>query len=265
MDVQPVPGIPALRIDDALVIGDLHIGVEAHLGAKGVHLVSRTSYMREAVLEAGDGISRVFMIGDIKDSVPGSTRQEYREIPKFCDFLLEHFKEVLIVRGNHDTSIEDFVPGAVRIRPATGTVYHDAGLVHGHTWPSSEVMSAKTLVMGHEHPTVLFKAGVGSHMSEPCWMRGTFRAPVEGDRYDKLPESFIVVPAFNRLLGGSPVNEIDTPMLGPVLNSDLVRLDDARIYLLDGICLGYRKDIMVRDRQFKRWNDSENRPHHTTM
>ena len=28
-DLQPVPGIPALKIGDTLVIGDLHIGVEA--------------------------------------------------------------------------------------------------------------------------------------------------------------------------------------------------------------------------------------------
>ena len=115
-DIQPVPGIPALKIDDTLVIGDLHIGVEAHMGAKGVHLTSHTDMMFDSIIEAaGTDIDRVIMIGDIKDSVPGSTRQEYREIPAFCDRLLEHFSEVCIVRGNHDTSIEDFVPGALRI------------------------------------------------------------------------------------------------------------------------------------------------------
>ena len=250
---------------DTLVIGDLHIGVEAHLGAKGVHLTSRTSDMLNTVLECGDGISKIMMIGDIKDSVPGSTRQEYREIPRFCDSLLEHFKEVSIVRGNHDTSIEEFVPGAVRIHPATGAVVGDVGLVHGHTWPSPRVMACKTLVMGHEHPTVLFRDGVGAHMSEPCWMRGRFKEPGEKCRYEKLPESYIVVPAFNRLLGGSPINEKETPMLGPVLNSDLLDLDDARIYLLDGICLGRRGEIMVKDRQFRRWNDSEDSPRHTAL
>ena len=34
MSIQPVPGIPALKVDETLVIGDLHIGVEAHLGKK---------------------------------------------------------------------------------------------------------------------------------------------------------------------------------------------------------------------------------------
>ena len=52
MRIQPVPGIPALKVDDTLVIGDLHIGVEAHLGKKGVHLTSRTDKMFDAVMEA---------------------------------------------------------------------------------------------------------------------------------------------------------------------------------------------------------------------
>lgn len=268
MDLQPVPDFPALKMDDTLVIGDLHIGVEAHLGAKGVHLTSRTDDMFDSIVKAaGDDIYRIIVLGDVKDSVPGSTKQEYREIPRFFDRLLEYFDQVDVVRGNHDTSIEEFLPGAVRVRPATGMVVEDVGLVHGHTWPSERVMECRTLVMGHEHPTVLFRDGVGAHMSEPCWMRGRFAEKDESKtpRYRKLPESFIVVPAFNRLLGGSPVNENGTPMLGPVLNSDLVMLDDSHIYLLDGVDLGRRGDIMVTDRQFKRWNDREDQPRHSAL
>ena len=265
MEIQPVHGVPALRIDKALVIGDLHIGVEAHLGAKGIHITSRTSDMLDTIKSIDERINHIIILGDLKDSVPGSTRQEYREIPRFCDSLLESFGKVSVVRGNHDTSIEEFVPSAVQVFPATGIAYGDAGLVHGHTWPSPEVMGQKVLITCHEHPTVLFRDGVGAHLSEPCWLRGRFREPGEKCRYGKLPESFIVMPAFNRLLGGSPVNEVDTPMLGPVLNSDLVDLDDSRIYLLDGLCLGRRGDLMVKDRQFRRWNDSEDGPRHTSM
>lgn len=264
-EIQPIPDVPALRIDDAMVIGDLHIGVEAHLGAKGVHLTSRTDDMFEAIVKAaGESIDHIVMIGDIKDSVPGSTRQEYREIPRFFDGLLEHFSQVDIVRGNHDTSIEEFVPGAVRIFPATGTKLYGVGLAHGHKWPSLETMECDTFVMGHCHPTVLFKDGVGAHMSEPCWVRGDF-VQGDNDKYQTLPRRFIIVPAFNRLLGGSPVNAIGTPLLGPLMNSELVDLDDAHLYLLDGIDLGKRKDLMVKDRQFRRWNDDENSPRHTAL
>ena len=265
MNAQPIPETPALKLDDTLIIGDLHIGVEAHLGAKGIHLVSHTQDMLKMILSAGDGISRVVMIGDLKDSVPGSTKQEYREIPAFCDSLLEHFGEVALVRGNHDTTIEEFVPGAVRIYPATGAVINGAGLIHGHTWPSQEVMSQKLLIMGHEHPTVLFKDSVGAFMTEPCWIKGKFNKYEPKSRYERVPESFIIVPAFNPILGGSPVNAVDTPMLGPILNSNLVNLNDSDIYLLDGLCLGRRCDLMVADGRMKHRKSDGTASHHNIL
>lgn len=246
--IQPVHGMPALRMDNTLIIGDLHIGVEAHLMRKGVHLTSRTEDMLSAINAAStEKTDRIIMIGDVKDSVPGSSFQEFKEIPAFFDSLLESYSQVEVVRGNHDTELERFLPSQVRVYPATGMCLEDLGLVHGHTWPSSRVMRRKTLVMGHEHPTVLFKDGIGSTVSEPCWLRGTFRKDVPNPRYATLPDSFIVVPAFNRLLGGSPINTIGDQLLGPVLNSDLVDLDNARIYLLDGLDLGKRSENMVSD------------------
>ena len=177
-----------------------------------------------------------------------------------------HHQQIIpgIVRGNHDTSIEEFVPGAVRIYPASGARISDVGFIHGHTWPSAEVMACKTLVMGHEHPTVLFKDGVGAQTSEPCWVRGNF-AKTSDEKYEKLPENFIVVPAFNRLLGGSPVNVIGSALLGPILNSDLPDLDNAHLYLLDGLDLGRRCDLMVKSNRFKKWNDDENSPRHNSL
>lgn len=259
MDLQPVHGVPALRAGRSLVIGDLHIGVESHLRAKGFHLVSRTSDMLDSIISSADeDIDKLIVIGDVKDSVPGSTKQEFAEIPDFFEALLERFTEVFVVRGNHDTQIEEFLPGRVRIRPATGLVRDGVGFVHGHTWPSDEVMACGTLVMAHNHPAVMFKDGVGRRTTEPCWFRGRFSVE-SSDRYAKLPESFLVVPAFNRMLGGSPVNVIGEDLLGPILNSGWLDLDDARIYLLDGIDLGRRADLMVDGKDYSRFKDDPKR------
>lgn len=250
MDLQPVYGIPALTADNFLVIGDLHIGVESHLRAKGFHLVSHTKDMKAAILEAADDcIDNLLVLGDIKDSVPGSTKQEYAEIPDFFESLFDRFNSIHAVRGNHDTQIEEFLPSTVHIHPATGMRIGDTGFIHGHTWPSADVMGCRTLVMAHNHPTVMFRDGVGRQTSEPCWFRGRFKEDAADERYPILPERFIVIPAFNRMLGGSPVNARGEELLGPVLNSGLLDLDDARIYLLDGIDLGRRSDLMVDGRQ----------------
>lgn len=259
-EIQPVYDTPALKVENCLVIGDLHIGVESHLRSKGFHLVSRTSDMHDTIIDvADDDITRLIVIGDVKDSVPGSTKQEYKEIPDFFESLFERFDMIDVVRGNHDTSIEEFLPGRVRIRPATGLKLGDVGFIHGHTWPSEEVMDCDTLIMAHNHPTVMFKDGVGRRTTEPCWFRGRFVEGASDSRFHNLPERFIVVPAFNRMLGGSPVNVIDEELLGPVLNSGLLDLDNAHLYLLDGIDLGRRCDLMVTGKDYSRYRDSPKR------
>lgn len=253
MDLQPAHGIPALKADNILIITDLHIGVESHLRSKGFHLTSHTSDMHKAILDAADDfIDRLIVIGDVKDSVPGSTKQEYAEIPDFFESLFERFDTIDVVRGNHDTMIEEFLPPRVRIRPASGIRINEVGLVHGHTWPSAEVMDCETLVMGHNHPAVMFRDGVGRQMTEPCWFRGEFRETSD-ERYPVLPKRFIVVPAFNRMLGGSPVNVEGEELLGPILNSQLLDLDNANIYLLDGVNLGKRSDNMIKGRENTRF------------
>ncbi len=245
-DIQPIYGIPALRVNDIMVIADLHIGVETHLLRKGFNLTSRTDTMLDCILDNSDGCDHLIVLGDVKDSVPGSSKQEYREIPSFFERLRERFDNVEIVRGNHDTNIEDFLPLGIRIRPSTGFKIDDVGFIHGHTWPKDDVMDCDTLIMAHEHPAVMFRDGIGNQTTEPCWVRGKFRSG--GDRYEKYPQSFIIVPSFNRMLGGSPMNVLNGNFLGPLINDTFLDLDDARMFLLDGIDLGRRKDIMVKDR-----------------
>ncbi|MDR0335335.1 MAG: metallophosphoesterase [Methanomassiliicoccaceae archaeon] len=251
MDIQPVHGHPALRIGNAVVICDLHIGVESNLLSKGFRLPSRTSVLRDDLLRISDDATRLVVLGDVKDSVPGSTKQEYADIPDFFNTMLERFEIVDVVTGNHDTQIEDFLPKHVNVRPASGLRIDDVGLVHGHTWPSADVMSARTLIMAHNHPTVMFRDGVGKRTTEQCWFRtGLTGAKTE---YKELPDEVIMMPSFNRLLGGSPVNVRNEGFLGPLMNSGIVDIDEARIFLLDGVCLGRRKNLMVDARERSRY------------
>ena len=245
-DIQPVYGIPALRVDDTYVIADLHIGVEAHLMKKGFHLVSRTEEMFNTILETYDGCDHLVILGDVKDSVPGSSNQEFREIPEFFERLMRIFDIIDVVRGNHDTNLEEFLPKGVKVRPAIGLRIGDVGYIHGHTFPSQDTMKCQTLIMAHEHPAVMFRDGVGKQTTEPCWFRGSFRKTCE--KYDQLPESFIIAPSFNRMLGGSPMNVNNGKFLGPLVSEEYMDLENAELFLLDGINLGKRCDIMVDDR-----------------
>jgi len=53
------------------------------------------------------------------------------------------------------------------------------------------------------------------------------------------------MPSFNDFLGGRPINEIRPnkelgaeALIGPVLRSEAVKVDDSELYLLDGTYLG---------------------------
>ena len=249
MDIQPIHGIPALRVENIAVITDMHIGLETHLIGKGFHIETRTWDMYNALMEMDDDISRLIVLGDVKDSVPGSNRQEFREIPEFFEKLLQRFDIVDVVRGNHDTNIEEFLPSRVRIAPASGLLIDDVGFIHGHTWPSDKVMNCSTLVTGHNHPTVMFMDGIGRTFTEPCWVRGPFTGT--SDKYPTVPQNYIIVPAFNRMLGGSPVNIDGGKLLGPLMNSELVNFDDAKLHLLDGIDLGTVSSLKVAEKKRK--------------
>ncbi len=235
--------IPALKVDDIFVIADLHIGIETHLMSKGLNLESRTDEMFNCILENFGSCNRLVVLGDVKDTVPGSSKQEYKEIPIFFERLLGIFENIDIVRGNHDTNIEKFLPKRVVVRPSSGIIIGDVGYIHGHVWPSEDVMNCETLVMGHEHPVVMFEDGIGKRSTEQCWIRGSF---VSGrKKFLRRPRSFVIVPSFNRMLGGSPVNINGGKFLGPLVNSEFLDLDNAHVHLLDGIDLGRMSDLIL--------------------
>lgn len=248
MRILPIADHPMLGIEDGssiLCAGDLHIGIEEELKGKGIHVPSQTFKMEKELLTLKGRCDRLVLLGDIKHQVPGSTKQEYAEIPKFLRSMRKAFVEVDIVRGNHDSNIEYLVPEGINLHPSTGFVVDDVGFAHGHTWPSPLVMSRKTVVLAHNHPSVLFQEGLGNVTSERCWVRCRMRDNAH-KRYNEFPEELIIIPALNRILGGSPVNLKGRKLLGPLFSNDMVDIDDAELYLIDGIHLGTVRSILVQ-------------------
>jgi len=249
LEIAPVHGHPALRIllgdEVVLCAGDLHIGLEDEMQSKGIIVPSQTDRMENELREIAEGSDRLVLLGDVKHQVPGTSDQEHSELPRFFHALSKEFKDIDIVRGNHDVGIEDIAFSGVHIHAATGFSLGDVGFVHGHIWPSNQVMSRRTLVMAHNHPAVLFRDRVGHITTERCWMRCRFKEEAFS-RYTELPEEVIVVPSLNRTIQGSPVNLEGGKMLGPLFAKDLIDLDNAQLYLLDGIHLGAVKSLRVK-------------------
>ncbi|MCL4429436.1 MAG: metallophosphoesterase [Chloroflexi bacterium] len=252
-----------------LLIADPHLGWEMQLQEKGIHVPSQTSKILNKLTAVISEVKpdRLVILGDVKYTVVSHEFGEWQDIPDFFKKLQSYIGSIAIVRGNHDANLEPLLPENIEILPATGAVIGDVGVFHGHRWPSPALLGCKTLVMGHLHPVVVFRDPTGCKMTRQVWMKANCdskalakillqKAGVKLN--DSVAETLqkhyniklratelYIMPSFNDFLGGRPVNEtrprkeIGTQaLIGPVLRSEAVDVDDAELYLLDGTYLG---------------------------
>ena len=252
-----------------LLIADPHLGWEIELQQKGIHVPSQTIKILNKLTAILDEYKpeKLVILGDVKYTVVSSEFGEWRDIPEFFQKLQNSINDVVIVRGNHDANLEPLLPENVDLLPATGAVLGDVGVFHGHKWPSPELLGCKTLVMGHLHPVVVFRDPVGCRITRQVWMKATcdaemlakillqkYGAKIEGSVAETLQKHFgiklkatelFIMPSFNDFLGGRPINETrprreigSETLIGPVLRSEAVDVDNSELFLLDGTFLG---------------------------
>jgi metallophosphoesterase superfamily enzyme len=121
--------------------------------------------------------------------------------------------------------------------------------------------------MGHLHPVVVFRDPAGFRITRQVWVKANCNSEVlakillqknnvkiEGSVTKTLKKHFkirlqtkeiIIMPSFNDFLGGRPINETrarkengSEALIGPVLRSQAVDVDNSELYLLDGTYLG---------------------------
>lgn len=279
--LRPVNPYPALIMESGknktLVISDLHIGWEASLSEKGIHVPSQTNKILRRVerILALEKINHLIILGDVKHTIEKIELEEWRDIPVFFERLLEKIEHIMVVPGNHDGNIENLLPSRVEVAPQHGIILDDVGLLHGHAWPDIKMLECKTLVIGHVHPVVTFEDPMGFRITSQVWVRAPcnksslikaflkrhkIKLKAEEDPGEVLKENFmiepriedlIIMPSFNDALGGRAINRVSTlredifrDFIGPVLRSGGVMLNKAEIYLLDGTFIGSLNNII---------------------
>ncbi|MFB6362246.1 MAG: metallophosphoesterase [Halobacteriales archaeon] len=245
--VEPVPGEPAavatvMDGQRALVVADYHAGLEGALRSQGVEAESRAEERLEHLLELLDetGPDRVVFLGDLAHWIGRPAGQELEELETLLEAVTDRVPAIL-VKGNHDGEFADAID--LPVTDSAGVALGDVGFVHGHTWPSAEVLEADVVCVGHEHPAVRIEDQVGGGRVERVWLRGEL-APAAFDREGidtgKINSELIVFPAFNPLVGSTWVNVAGQSFLAPFLPSGLT---DGEAYLLDGTRLGPYRDV----------------------
>ena len=242
-----------------LIVADLHIGWEVALTEKGIHVPSQMPKLLERLttIIKQTKPQNLLLLGDIKHTIAKAATEEWRDIPEFFETLTKKVPNIKIIQGNHDGNLEPLLPETIETLPTTGTSIGNIGFFHGHTWPSLELLQCQTLVMGHAHPVVMFQDPLGFRITRPVWIK----AGCDGRQLKKslikhynIKHSIkqapkvsqcIIMPSFNDFLGGQPINRkgmgVDHKygaLIGPLLRSKSIRIEDAELFLLDGTFLG---------------------------
>jgi len=244
-----VPGDAALVFsqegESTLLISDLHLGLEKEMAKKGFRLPAYSVRMVDRIRDIADRYRtrRLAVLGDVKHTVGKVEDIDWGVIPWFFDTMLDLFESVEVVPGNHDGSIKTVLPQRVVLHPSQGAVLGKGrgriGVAHGHAWPSEEAISTRNLVIGHSHFTYEMRDPMGSRTREAVWVTAGYDVAelMEGAGYSSTATGsgkLTVMPPFNRLVGGQPINRSRSFQFGPVLSSRSVSLDDADIFLTDG-------------------------------
>ena len=264
--LTPWPALLLESEEKVLIVTDLHLGMEYELAQQGISI----PYQTDRILAELRGLieqnqpDRLLFLGDVKHGVPHTSFQERQEIPYFFNTLLKQVPRIDVTRGNHDAGIEAYLPEEVTLHTSKGILIGDNPRIaafHGHAWPHPSVLSSDIILMGHNHPSILLPTHLGLKISQRVWIKGRYDADklvktlVEQDQGKtvenplelleaeyrmkvKDPET-IIMPTFNDLLGGLAFNqEPPKSLLGPLLGTELVAIDDFDVHMLDGSYLG---------------------------
>jgi putative SbcD/Mre11-related phosphoesterase len=259
-----------------MVIADLHIGWEMALSEKGIHVPTQTPKLMQKLknLISAYQPKKLLVLGDVKHTIATAEMSEWHDIPDFFNEIKKQIPEILVIRGNHDGNLEPLLPENIKILPATGVMLNEIGFFHGHRWPSPALLKCKTLVMAHVHPVVALRDPAGFRITRQVWVKAecnkTQLAQVllqkSKIKIEKSPEETLwkhykiksktvqlfIMPSFNDFLGGKPLNERklygkteSERIVGPVLRSEAVDMENAETYLLDGTFLGTLNQLKI--------------------
>lgn len=192
-----------------LVIGDLHLGYEAMLIKSGLltpkmqnkRVISDLKKVFEKVKKKGFELKKIVFLGDIKHafSYEAEEKFSFREV---YTFLKENFneKDIIFIKGNHDTIDYTFNDKLKNYYICSLNDKEKIAFVHGHeSFPEVFDKKIKMIVMGHIHPSVLFKDPDTSKREKyKCFLTGKYKG-----------KKIVILPSFLTISTGQPVNSYE--------------------------------------------------------
>ncbi len=225
-----------------IVVGDLHIGMERQLEKTGIKLHAASENMAKSIAKIAkeNDTSKIIILGDIKESILNPDSVERILIKDFFQQLSGF--EITIALGNHDSRLQELI----NIDMRDEVLLDNVALIHGHAWPSSAAMQKDYLIAAHNHIAMSFRE-VGGIRSEnhKAWLIADLNYKNAYERYQTVNKNIklIVMPAFNDLITGMPVNEVRQKNISPLFRNHVFDYDNSAVYSMEGVLVGTPNSI----------------------
>lgn len=220
----------ALQIGDYIIISDLHLGYEQALNSAGL-MVPRFQYKKivnrlKKILSKADA-SKIIINGDLKHEFGKITNQEWKETEDFINFLKEEFKEIIIIKGNHD-NFTPFIAEKNGLKMNDYSTVENYFIIHGDKIPLNR-FKEDTVIIGHEHPSLGLKSGERMEKIK-CFLKGKWQS-----------KNIIVMPSFNFISEGSDIlhDRSISPFLGDISEFEIYGVENFEV-----MYFGKLKDII---------------------
>jgi len=179
-----------IKKEQALVIGDLHLGFEEALNKQGV-LIPRLQFKEifENIKSLLEKLKPrlVVLVGDVKHEFSTISNQEWNNLSKTIR-LIKQYSELIIIKGNHDTILK---PIAEREQAKVTDSYNLGKIqfLHGDVIKKN---LKPIIIIGHEHPAISFKERPTQKFK--CFLKGKYKNSI-----------LIVMPSFSTISEGSDI------------------------------------------------------------
>ena len=201
----------ALKINDTLIISDIHLGYESTLNKQGLML---PQIQFDKIIDSLENIqkkakaSSIILNGDIKHNFGRIDKQEWREVLSFIDYLQDIFIDIDIIKGNHD-NFTQYILNKRNLHLKNHMIIDNYYITHGHELPQEIPENIKTI---------------------KTYLKGTWQ------NYN-----LIVIPSFTQISYGSDILHEKTisPFIEDINNFEVIAVEEGDIYPF-----GYVKDII---------------------
>ena len=219
--VEPFP-VLYFREIDTVAVSDLHLGYEGVMAEEAGVFLPKTQFEKEMriIREVTDRVKagRIVLNGDVKHEFSQTSYHESREVSDMLEYLQNNYREVVVVKGNHDNYIIR-VTHRYRVSLVDEYLVGRYYFLHGHEIPEGFGEKGEVVVIGHEHPAIVLYDEVGAREKITCVMYGEM---LDGRK-------IIVMPPFSTLAQGSDVNIIPkSELLSPILR-EYVDVDELEV------------------------------------